>query len=67
MAGNSYLMAKDKMDLDEDFNIKCKLIKEMERYPLICDKAHPYHYHWLKKEAAFQEIGVILQKDGKFH
>ena len=55
------------MDLDEDFNIKCKLIEEMERYPLIYDKAHPYHFNRLKKEATFQEITVILQKDGKFY
>ena len=33
------------MDLDEDFNIKCRLIEEMEKYPLIYDKAHPYHYN----------------------
>ena len=73
MTGNSYLTVKNlsnkqtKMDLDEDFNVKCKLVEEVEKYPLIYDKAHPYHYNQLKKEVAFQEIGVILQKDGEFH
>ena len=65
MAENSYLMAKSKltkMDLDEDFNIKCKLIEEMERYPLIYDKAHPYHFNRLKKEATFQEITYFTER-----
>ena len=53
------------MDVDEDFNIKCQLIEDMEKYPLIY--IHPYHYNQLKKESAFQDITVILQKDGKFH
>ena len=51
---------------DEEFELKCRLIEEMQLYPLIYDKAHPFHYKKEKRDEIFDSIGAILGITGLY-
>ena len=53
--------------LDDMFEFKCKLIKEIKMYPAIYEKAHADHFRRNKKDAIFEIIGATLGVTGKFY
>ena len=57
---------EDKQQRDtKEFQIKCRLIDEVQDNPFIYDKAHVDHFCTDLKNKTFHEIGLLLGIDGE--
>ena len=53
------------MTTEDDYQLKLRIIEEMQNYPLIYDKANPHHYRRDKRQKIFDDIGAILGIEGE--
>ena len=51
-------------DNDPEYQLKIRLIDEMQHHPCICDKGHKDHFRRDKKLEVFGTIGTLLNLDG---
>ena len=47
-------------EVQREFNLKCKLIEEMQSHLYIYDMAHKDHSNKHKKDQSYHEIGAIM-------
>ena len=52
-------------DIEAEYQLKMRLIDEMQHHPCIYDKGHKDHFRRDKKLEVFGTIGTLLGIDGK--
>ena len=60
------IMVAAAAEAQREFDLKCKLIKEMRSHPHIYHTAHKDHSNKHKKDQSFHEIGVVIGLPGEF-